>query len=134
MYSEREAKRLARTALKARRYAHAPYSGYAVGAALKTVGKKRTIYTGCNIENASYGATMCAERVAMSKALSEGVKRFKMMAVATAGREPAPPCGICLQFMAEFCDDLTIVLVAAKTRKMEVTSLSKLLPMRFRFE
>lgn len=134
MISKRETNELVEKSLEARRFAHAPYSGFKVGAAVKTSGGRGEIITGCNVENASYGATICAERVAICKAVSEGMKKFTAIAVATGGRKPAPACGVCLQFMTEFCEDLTIILVAAKTGEVEITSLKKLLPVQFKFE
>ena len=100
-------KRLYELALEARRRAYCPYSHFAVGAALLT--KSGKVYLGCNIENQSYGATNCAERTAIFKAVSAGDKDFEAIAVCGAmeGEEPskpAPPCGICRQVMTEFCD------------------------------
>ena len=101
---------------------------------MKTAGRSGKIFSGCNVENASYGATICAERTAICSAVAAGKKKFTMLAIATGGKEPAPPCGICLQFMTEFCEDLPIILVAEKSGKIKKTSLKKLLPIRFRFE
>ena len=92
----------------ARRRAHAMYSGFKVGAALETA--DGTIVTGCNIENATYGLTMCAERVAMFKALSEGHRRFRRIAVVADTLSPTPPCGACRQVLWEFGGDLEVVL------------------------
>src|SRR4051812_44103071 len=88
----------------ARLRAHAPVSRFLVGAALKTVDER--IITGCNIENATYGLTMCAERVAMFKALSEGERRFTQIAVVADTAEPTPPCGACRQILREFGGDI----------------------------
>jgi len=104
---------LVRLALEARERAHAPYSRYKVGAAL--LSSSGTIYTGCNVENASYGLTVCAERVAFFKAVSEGERDFLAIAVATSNG--APPCGACLQVMAEFVEDFSsfqVILVNAE--------------------
>lgn len=131
MLTGRDVKDLARKALRARALAHAPYSRYRVGAAVRTAGRRPKIFTGCNVENRSYGATICAERVALCKAVSEGKKKFAAIAIATGGKEPAPPCGVCLQFMTEFGSDLIVILVAAKSKKMEITSLRELLPVQF---
>jgi cytidine deaminase len=118
---------LLREALKARNKAYAPYSGFKVGAALLTDGGK--IFTGCNVENASYGLTICAERVAFLKALSEGERKFEKIAIVTGASRISTPCGACRQFMAEFNPKLELVLASAgKTIK---TNLSKLFPKPF---
>lgn len=88
-------------------HAYIPYSSFAVGAALLTA--DGTVYTGCNIENSSYGATICAERVAMSKAVSEGEREFTAIAIVSSSKRFTPPCGICRQFLSEFAEDLTMV-------------------------
>lgn len=100
--------KLLNAARKARTKAQAGYSGFKVGAALETVGGK--IVSGCNIENASYGLSVCAERVALLKALSEGVKRFRALAVVTAAKELTPPCGACRQLLWEYCGDIPVYL------------------------
>lgn len=111
--------------------AYAPYSGFSVGAAaLADSGK---VYTGVNIENASYPAGICAERCAMSKAVSEGERFFVRIAIASSGGE-AWPCGICRQFMNEFTDDpeKLIVITGADEDHLESMSLAELLPKGFR--
>ena len=118
-------------AIKARENAYAPYSGYKVGAALKT--KSGKIYLGCNIENASFSPTVCAERTAIFKAVSEGEKEFEAIAV-TGGKEEisdfAPPCGVCRLVMSEFCkEDFKIILYNGKEEK--VYTLKELLPLSF---
>ena len=100
--------KLIAAARRARRYARADYSKFKVGAALETA--DGTIFTGCNIENASYGLTLCAERVAMFKALSEGHKKFRRIAVAFDTTAPTPPCGACRQILWEFGGELEILL------------------------
>jgi len=95
-------------ALAARAHAHAPYSRFAVGAALED--DSGHTHTGCNIENVSYGLTICAERVAVFKAVSEGARRFRRIAVAAASKNLAPPCGPCRQILWEFCGDIEILL------------------------
>lgn len=118
-------------AFAARERAYAPYSGFRVGAALVTQSGK--IYTGCNIENASYSATLCAERAAFAAAISAGERAFSHIVIA-GGREQCefcPPCGVCRQFMSEFCDgSFRIVLVNEKTEE-RVYTLRELLPMGF---
>jgi len=131
MLTNREIERLAKAALNARKRAYAPYSRYRVGAAVATRSGK--VYTGCNVENASYGATICAERVAITKAVSEGHRQLRAVAVATGGRHPAPPCGICLQFMTEFAEDMPVILVTSGSSEIEVTSLGSLLTYHFKF-
>jgi cytidine deaminase len=112
----------------ARRYARAPYSKFKVGAALLTATGQ--VITGCNIENATYGLTMCAERVAMFKALSEGHSTFERIAVAFDTTGPTPPCGACRQILWEFGGDLEVIL--ANTRKETGRHrLSELLPHPF---
>ncbi len=130
----RKEKRLIAAANSVRSHSYSPYSGYAVGAAVLTADRGGRIYTGCNVENISYGATICAERVALGCAISGGARKFSMMAIVVGGKEPAPPCGLCLQFMDELCLDLSIILVAADSGKTKRTTLRRLLPERFRFE
>ncbi len=115
-------------AKKALKNAYAPYSYFKVGAAVLM--KSGKIYTGTNVENASYGATVCAERVAIFKAISEGESEILEIAVVTETEEPSPPCGICRQVIAEFSDDAFVFLANTKGDIIE-TSLSKLLPMAF---
>jgi cytidine deaminase len=106
--------------------AYAPYSGYAVGAAL--YGKNGRIYGGCNVENASYGLTMCAERAAFFAAVAAGCKEFTALAVAT--EDGAPPCGACLQVASEFGTKLP-VLLAGPRGKARATTLARLFPTPF---
>ena len=100
--------KLVAAARKARRNAQAAYSGFKVGAALETA--NGVIVTGCNIENATYGLTVCAERVAMFKALSEGHRKFRRVAVVADTDAPTPPCGACRQILWEFGGDLEVIL------------------------
>ena len=111
--------------------AHAPYSGFRVGAALLT-GDGR-IFTGCNIENASYGLTLCAERVALAKAVSEGATVFRALAIAGGAADtPVTPCGACRQALAEFCPPRMPVWYAGLTAgSARATTIGKLLPHAF---
>ena len=120
-------------ARKAREKAYCPYSGYAVGAAL--LDEAGRVWTGCNIENAAYGPSNCAERTAFFKAISEGVRRFQRIAI-TGGpkdREPgaASPCGVCRQVMSEFCQPDFIVLLEDGTGGVTRHTLADLLPLSF---
>jgi len=100
--------RLVAAARAAREHAVAPYSKFKVGAALLT--RDGRIYGGCNVENASYGLTVCAERVALLKALSEGAREFTMIAVVADTTAPTPPCGPCRQLLWEYCGDIPVVM------------------------
>jgi cytidine deaminase len=100
---------LTTAALAAREHAFAPFSKFKVGAAVED--SEGRIHTGCNIENASYGLTLCAERVAVFKAVSEGVRKFRRVAVAADTDSLTPPCGACRQILWEFCGDVELVLV-----------------------
>ncbi|MDD6271692.1 MAG: cytidine deaminase [Ruminococcus sp.] len=120
-------------AIKSMNNAYSPYSGYKVGAALLCDNGK--VFTGCNVENSSYGATVCAERTAIFKAVSDGERDFSMLAVA-GGKENELsdkflPCGICRQVMAEFCKPEFIVLVVTSENTYKEFSLSELLPNAF---
>ena len=119
-------KELIAQAVEARKRAYTPYSHYKVGAAL--LGKSGKVYLGCNVENASYGHTVCAERTAVLKAVSEGEREFDAIAVVT--RNGGSPCGACRQVMAEFASELTIY-IADKNGEYRTTTLSDLLPDMF---
>ena len=119
---------MAALAREARERARAPYSRFRVGAALKT--RAGEIVTGCNIENASYGLTMCAERVAVFKAVSEGLSDFEAITVVAGARRPAPPCGPCRQILWEYCGDIVVHMVGTRGRSRTMR-LSELLPMPF---
>jgi cytidine deaminase len=112
----------------ARRHAHAAFSKFRVGAALQTA--DGVVITGCNIENATYGLTLCAERVAMFKALSEGYRAFSRIAIVADSDAPTPPCGACRQILWEFGGDLEIVL-ANLTDEKGTHRLKDLLPLPF---
>jgi cytidine deaminase len=113
-------------AKQVRKKAYAPYSHYKVGAAL--LGKSGKIYTGCNVENASYGHTVCAERTAVLKAVSEGEREFEAVAVVT--KNGGSPCGACRQVLSEFSPEL-IIYIANKDGEYRTTTLKKLLPDSF---
>jgi cytidine deaminase len=115
-------------AKQARENAHAPFSDFRVGAAVRA--NSGRVYTGCNIENASYGLTCCAERVAIFKALSEGERGFEAIAVVTETDNLTPPCGACRQIIWEFCGDVPVIL-ANLNGKIERESAGKLLPRPF---
>jgi len=105
---------LLEAALGAREHAHAPFSHFQVGAALED--ESGRVHTGCNVENSTYGLTLCAERVAVFKAISEGARRFTRMAVAADTGALTPPCGACRQILWEFCGDIEVILVNLEGR------------------
>lgn len=119
---------LAAAALAAREHAHAPFSGFRVGAALEDSSGR--VYTGCNIENVTYGLTLCAERVAVFKAVSEGAREFRRIAIAADTETLTPPCGACRQILWEFCGDIE-VLLANPRGKRETLRLKDLFPRAF---
>jgi cytidine deaminase len=121
---------LADAALAAREHAHAPFSHFKVGAALED--NTGRVHTGCNVENATYGLTVCAERVAIFKAISEGVapRQFRRIAIAADTEELTPPCGACRQILWEFCGDIEIALVNPRG-KTATYNVSELLPKPF---
>ena len=119
---------LIEAAVEARQKAHAPFSGFQVGAALEDAAGR--IHTGCNVENATYGLTICAERVAVFKAISEGAREFRCIVVAADTEILTPPCGACRQILWEFCGDVKVVLTNLHG-KTETMRLSDLLPRPF---
>ena len=119
---------LIEAATNVREKAYAPYSNFKVGAALRT--KAGKVFTGCNVESASYGLTVCAERVAIWKAVSEGETEFETIAVVADTHELTPPCGVCRQIIWEFCGDVP-VLFANLEGKTETVTMSELLPRAF---
>lgn len=124
---------LCRTAIEAKKAAYAPYSGFCVGAALLTAGGR--VYAGCNVENAAFSPTICAERTAVVKAVSQGEREFRMLAVVGGPGDsiaPAtPPCGVCRQVLAEFCPpEFPILLVQSESEFVRCT-LGELLPQAF---
>ena len=132
-----ENRELVMEAVKARKQAYCPYSGFAVGAALLCVDDR--VFTGCNIENAAYPATNCAERTAIFKAVSEGKTEFRAIAIVGGpkGKEPenfCAPCGVCRQVMAEFCSRDFQVLMLGCEGIQRTASLGELLPYAFSLE
>ncbi len=115
-------------ALAVRRNAVAPFSRFQVGAALEDSDGR--IHTGCNVENATYGLTLCAERVAVFKAISEGIRKFRRVAIAADTEQLTPPCGACRQILWEFCGDIQIVLLNPRG-KTETYQLKDLFPNPF---
>lgn len=115
-------------ARRARARAHAPYSHFKVGAALRARGGE--IVTGCNIENATYGLTICAERTAVFKAVSEGMRRFDAIAVVVDSPQLAAPCGPCRQILWEFCGDVWVHMENLKGRS-KTLRMAELLPLPF---
>lgn len=128
MVDSKDNEKLVEEAKKARDIAFAPYSKFQVGAAVRTTDGE--IFRGCNIESASYGLTVCAERVAIWKAVSEERKEFDAIAVVTDTDRLTPPCGVCRQIIWEFCGDVPVILsnCAGETKTVKI---SELLPMAF---
>lgn len=122
-----DAKELMKMAIEARQNAYAPYSHFAVGAAL--LAESGRVYTGCNIENASYGLTCCAERNAIFAAVGAGERRFKMLAVAADSSEPVAPCGACRQVIAEF--GIPLVVMGNLKEATKTMTAEELLPYGF---
>ena len=126
--SEESLQELIELAKQARLHSIAPFSDFLVGAALRTAEGK--VYTGCNVESASYGLTVCGERVAIWKALSEGEKHFTELAIVADTETLTPPCGTCRQIIWEFCRDATIIL-ANLHGESQIVSIRELLPRAF---
>jgi cytidine deaminase len=129
-------KELVIEAINAMKNSYSPYSDFKVGAALLTESNK--VYTGCNIENVAFGPSICAERVAFFKAISEGEKSFSKIAV-VGGKNgvitsPTPPCGVCRQVMREFCNDDFEILIVRENENYDKVLLKDLLPLSFRPE
>jgi cytidine deaminase len=121
-------KTLVEAALRVRDHAHAPFSKFRVGAALRD--QSGRIFTGCNVENATYGLTICAERVAVFKAISEGAREFTAIAIAADTDVLTPPCGACRQILWEFCGDVEVTLVNLRG-SVETLRLKDLFPRPF---
>lgn len=127
---EWDARKLVEEAYAARAYAYAPYSGFCVGAALLSADGR--VYRGCNIENAAFSPTNCAERTAFFKAVSEGAKEFAAIAIVGGKEAYLAPCGVCRQVMAEFCDPERFSVILVKNRaEYKIVSLGALLPEAF---
>ena len=124
-----EVKNMLRMANEARERAYVPYSGFRVGACLK--GATGAYYLGCNIENAAYSPTNCAERTAMFKAVYEGERQFDAIAIVWDGERPAVPCGVCRQVLAEFCDPEMPVICANRKGEYKLVAMGDLLPEAF---
>ena len=124
-----EVKNMLRMANEARDRAYAPYSNFRVGACLK--GATGAYYLGCNIENAAYSPTNCAERTAMFKAVYEGERQFDALAIVWDGENPSVPCGVCRQVLAEFCDPEMPVICANRKGEYKIFAMGDLLPDAF---
>ena len=125
-------KELIKKAVQARKFSYSPYSHFEVGAALECT--DGTVYTGCNVENAAYGPSNCAERTAVFKAVSEGKKDFSRIAIVggNKGESVAPtPCGVCRQVLSEFCGPDFEIILAINEDEYEVVTLGELLPRSF---
>jgi len=125
--------KLIEAAMQARQASYSPYSGFRVGAAL--LAKSGEIFTGCNVEIGGHSATCCAERAAIVKAVSQGVREFSAIAI-VGGPDTGPipgcfPCGVCRQALAEFCSDDLVIIVAENTEKWREFTLAEMLPHRF---
>ena len=121
-------KTLIEAAMRAKNNSYSPYSNFRVGAALLT--KTGKIFTGCNIENSSYSLTICAERTAIFKAVSEGQRNFKAIAISSDMKEIIPPCGACRQVLMDLASDIDVILSGSNNKPI-IIKLSKLLPMPF---
>lgn len=124
-----EIKNLINLANDAKQRAYAPYSNFAVGACLK--GSSGAYYLACNVENASYPASMCAERAAIYKAMSEVERPFDVLAIISSGEEPMVPCGVCRQVLSELCDPDMPIICANQTGKYQIHYVGDLLPHAF---
>jgi cytidine deaminase len=118
-------------AIEARRHSHSPYSRFAVGAAVLTEGG--AIVPGANVENRSFGVTLCAERSAFAAAVSAGHRSFRAVAIVTESSPPAAPCGLCRETMSEFCEPGMPILLANLQGERRLSSLGELFPEPFRF-
>jgi cytidine deaminase len=127
MSSKKQIQELMQRAYDAQKIAHAKYSGFKVGAALET--NNGEIYSGCNVESSSLGLTICAERVALTKALSEGKTKFTAISIVGPVNDYCPPCGACRQLLYDYAPDIDIIMTDGK--KIKSVPLSELLPFAF---
>lgn len=127
--NKEQIKYLIEQAFSAKKRAYAPYSGFCVGAALQVESGK--LYLGCNIENAGYSPTCCAERVAIFKAVYEGERGFKAIAIVSDSKRPTAPCGVCRQVLAEFCSPDMTIICADREGNYIAKTLNELMPMAF---
>jgi len=125
-----EPESLVRLAVEAKENAYVPYSGFHVGAALYADNGK--VYTGCNVENASYGASICAERTAVVKAVSDGARRILAIAISSDSNNPTMPCGICRQFISEFCAPDMPLYLSNRQGEYKVYTFDDILPHSFK--
>lgn len=125
----RSAEELIALARQARTYAYAPYSNFPVGAAIES--RDGRVFTGCNVENSSYGLTICAEQVALTKAVSEGARDFVRLAVIADAHAPVPPCGACRQLIAELCAAQIEIITANVQGHSQTHTIGELLPTAF---
>ena len=127
MISKEQVQKLLKLAYQAKKFSHAKYSGFEVGAALET--SESDVFTGCNVESSSYGLTICAERVALTKALSDGKSKFKSIAIVGPNDDYCPPCGACRQLLYDYAPDIEIIMTDGQDIK--VIPLKELLPFAF---
>jgi len=131
MVSPEKIEELVEAARQVQKKAYAPYSNFKVGAAL--LGKSGAVFIGCNVENSSYGMTMCAERNAAAHAVASGEREFSALAIVTDALKPTPPCGACRQVLVEFSPDMDVILVTTQGQR-NTFSLRELLPYLFEFK
>jgi len=127
--TEKTAEQLIEMARQAREHSYSPYSNFKVGAAVEC--RDGRVFTGCNIENSSYGLTTCAERVALGKAISEGASEFVRLAVIADTHAPVPPCGACRQVISELCGNQIEIIMADLRGEIETHTITELLPEAF---
>jgi cytidine deaminase len=128
-HKDKTEQELVEMASQARQFSYSPYSKFRVGAAVECSDGR--VFTGCNVENSSYGLTMCAERVALGKAVSEGATEVTRIAVIADAEAPVPPCGACRQVIHELCGENVRIIMSDQNGKIEVHTISQLLPAAF---